>query len=99
MFGMQMSQPKRSDTTNPAELAIMLVRAQAPETRLLPIAARLIADHPEYVQVNRVDRSGNALKDGWTFLVNTTTQSVLRTVGDPDELDFETAMRRAIPAV
>jgi hypothetical protein len=86
--------------TDPAELAntaIALVREQAPETRLLPIAARPVADHPEYQQVNRIGRDGVALKGGWTFLVNTTTRTVLRTVGDPDELDFETAMRRAMP--
>ena len=71
-----------------AELAIALVRAQAPETRLLPMAARPVADHPEYQQVNRVDRSGAALKAGWTFLVNlarscapsaTPTNSISRT--------------------
>ncbi len=94
-----MNQPTREDTTNPAEQAIMLVREQAPETRLLPIAARPITGHPDYQQVNRVDRSGGALKGGWTFLVNNTTQTVLRTVGDPDRLDFEIAMKRSMPAV
>ena len=94
-----MNQPTREDTTNLAELAIMLVHEQAPETRLLPIAARPITGHPEYMQVNRVDRSGTALRGGWTFLVDTTTRLVLRTVGDPDELDFETAMARAAPAI
>ena len=59
-----MNQPIHDDTTDFAKLAIMLVREQAPETRLLPIAARRIADHPEFVQVNRVDRSGGALKGG-----------------------------------
>jgi hypothetical protein len=29
--------------------------------------------------------------------VNTTTHTVLRTVGDPDNLDFETAISRATP--
>jgi len=81
-----------------AELAIMLVREQAPETRLLAIAARPVADHPEYHQVNRIARDGAALKGGWTFLVNTSTRTVLRTVGDPDQLDFEAAMGRAMPA-
>jgi len=38
------------------------------------------------------------LKGGWTFLVNTTTRAVARTVGDPDQLDFETAMGLAMPA-
>lgn len=93
-----MQQPTDVDNTSFAEFAIALVREQAPETRLLPIAARPVAGHPEYQQVNRVDRSGAALKGGWTFLVNTTTRTVLRTVGDPDKLDFETAMGRATPA-
>jgi hypothetical protein len=92
-----MEQPTHADVTDFAELAIALVRQQAPETRLLPIAARPVVGHPEYQQVNRVDRSGAALKCGWTFLVNTTTRTVLRTVGDPDDLDFKTAMGRAIP--
>jgi hypothetical protein len=90
-----MQQPTHIDITDPAQLAIILVREQAPETRLLPIAARPVAGHPEY---QRVDRDGAALKGGWTFLVNTTTRAVVRTVGDPDELDFETAMGRAMPA-
>ncbi len=87
------------EITDPAELAITaiaLVREQAPETRLLPIAACPIADHPEYQRVNRIGRDGVALKGGWTFLVNTTTRTVLRTAGDPDEFDFEIAMQRAI---
>jgi hypothetical protein len=92
-----MKQQTHVDVTDFAELAIALVRAQAPETRLLPMAARPVPDHPEYQQVNRVDRSGAASRAGWTFLVNTTTRTVLRTVGDPDELDFEIAMRRAMP--
>ncbi|HZE15668.1 MAG TPA: hypothetical protein VE197_08140, partial [Mycobacterium sp.] len=78
--------------------AIMLVREQAPETRLLPMAARPVADRPEYQQVNRIGRDGAALKGGWTFLVNITTRTVLRTVGDLDDLDFQT-LRRAMPAV
>ena len=92
-----MDQQTQVEVTGFAELAIALVRDHAPETRLLPIVASPVADHPDYQQVNRVDRSGAALKRGWTFLVNTTTRSVLRTVGDPDDLDFETAMRRAMP--
>lgn len=81
-----------------ADLAIALVREKAMETRLLPMAARPVPDHPEFQQVNRVDRSGTALKSGWTFLVNITARTVVRTVGDPDELDFENAMRRGMPA-
>jgi hypothetical protein len=92
-----MRQPTHVDVAENAELAITLVRQQAPETRLLPMAARPVPDHPEYQQVNRVDRSGAALKGGWTFLVNITTRAVVRTVGDPDTLDFDTAMGRAIP--
>jgi hypothetical protein len=93
--------PTHAAATDPAELAITalaLVREQAPETRLLPIAARPIAEHPEYLQVNRIGRDGAALKRGWTFLVNTATHTVLRTVADPDDLDFEAAMQRAMPA-
>ena len=86
------------DAVELAALALALVRRQAPETRLLPIAARPVAHHPEYQQVNRIGRDGAALKRGWTFLVNTTTHAVLRTAGDPDELDFEAAMQRALPA-
>jgi hypothetical protein len=81
-----------------ATIAVALVRRQAPETRLLPLAARPVADHPEYQQVNRIGRDGASLKRGWTFLVNITTRTVLRTSGDPDELDFEAAMQRAMPA-
>ena len=89
-----------TETTDPAQLAttaLALVREHAAETRLLPIAARPVADHPEYQQVNRIDRDGAALKRGWTFLVNTTTRTVLRTVGDPDDLDFDDAIQRAMP--
>ena len=64
----------------------------------MPIAARPVADHPEYQQVNRIGRDGAALKRGWTFLVNTTTRTVLRTASDPDNLDFEDAVKRATPA-
>ena len=81
-----------------AAIALALVRQQAPETRHLPLAARPVAHHPEYQQVNRIGRDGASLKHGWTFLVNTTTRTVLRTAGDPDQLDFEAAMQRAMPA-
>jgi hypothetical protein len=89
------------ETIDPAVLAataLALVREQAPETRLLPIAARPVTDHPEYQQVNAIGRDGAAFKRGWTFLVNTNTRTVLRTVGDPDDLDFDAAMQRAMPA-
>jgi hypothetical protein len=87
-----------TDATEFAAIAVALVRRQAPETRHLPLAARPVADHPEYQQVNRIGRDGASLKHGWTFLVNTTTRTVLRTAGDPDQLDFEAAMQRAMPA-
>ena len=87
-----------TDAAELAAIAVALVRRQAPETRLLPLAARPVADHPEYQQVNRIGRDGASLKRGWTFLVNTATRTVLRTAGDPDQLDFEAAMQRAMPA-
>jgi hypothetical protein len=100
MENAHVDQPMASsrNITELGDLAVLLVREQAAETRLLSIAARPVAGHPEYQQVNRVDRAGAALKGGWTFLVNTSTRTVLRTVGDPDQLDFETAMARAMPA-
>ena len=78
-----MQQQTDLDNTGFAERAVVRVRAQAPETRLLPMAARRVAGRPEYQQVNRVDRTGAALNGGWTFLVNTATSTVLWTVGDP----------------
>ena len=44
--------------------------------------------------MNRLDRTGRALPGGWSFLVDLTTRSVLRTSGDPDRLDFAAALRR-----
>jgi hypothetical protein len=32
------------------------------------------------------------------FLVNTTSRTVLRTAGDPDDLDFDDAIQRVMPA-
>jgi hypothetical protein len=52
-------QPVSPETSEPAELAataLALVREQAPETQLPQIAARPIANHPEYQQVNRIGR-------------------------------------------
>ena len=72
--------------------------APRPETRLLPIAARPVPEHPEYFQVNRVDRTGRALPGGWTFLVDLTKRTVVRTSGDPDRLDFAAALRRGTRA-
>jgi hypothetical protein len=56
-----------------------LDRQCTPETRFLPIAARPVPDHPGYVQVNRVDRTGRALSGGWTFLVDPTKRTVAGT--------------------
>ena len=56
-----------------AAAAVALVRHRAPETRFLLIAARPVPDHPGHYQVNRVDRTGRALPDGWTFLVDATS--------------------------
>jgi hypothetical protein len=81
-----------------AAAAVALVRHRALETRFLPIAARLVPDHPGYLQVNRVDRTGRALPGGWTFLVDLTKRTVVRTSGDPDRLDFAAALRRGTRA-
>jgi hypothetical protein len=81
-----------------AAAAVALVRQRAPETRFLPIAARPVPDHPGYFQVNRVDRTGRALPGGWTFLVDPTKRTVVRTSGDPDRLDFAAALRRGTRA-
>ena len=45
--------------------------------------------------MNRVDRTGRALPGGWTFLVDLTKRTVVRTSGDPDRLDFAAALRAA----
>ena len=69
-----------------------------PETRFLPIAARPVPNHPGYFRVNRVDRTGRALPGGWTFLVDLTKRTVVRTSGDTDRLDFAAALRRGTRA-
>ena len=81
-----------------AVAAVALVRQRAPETRFVPIAARPVPEHPGYVQVNRVDRTGRALPGGWSFLVDPTKRAVVRTSGDPDRLDFAAALRRGTRA-
>ena len=86
------------DTRDRAAAAVALVRQRAAETRLLPIAARPVPDHPGYFQVNRVDRTGRALPGGWSFLVDLTKPSVVRASGDPGRLDFAAALRRGIRA-
>ena len=82
------------DTRARAAAAVALVRHRAPETHFLPIAARPVPDHPGHFQVNRLDRTGRALPGGWTFLVDPTTRTVLRTSGDPDRLNVAAALRR-----
>jgi hypothetical protein len=62
-----METPRPTETIDPAQFAttaLALVREHAAETRPLPIAARPVADHPPYQQVNRIDRDGVALKHG-----------------------------------
>ena len=86
------------DPRDRAVAPVALVRHRAAETRFLPIAARPVPEHPEYFQVNRVDRTGRALPGGWSFLVHLTKRSVLRTSGDPDRLDFAAALRRSTRA-
>ena len=86
------------DTPARAAAAVALVRQRAPETRFLPIAARPVPDHPGYFQVNRVDRTGRALPGGWTFLVDLTKPTVVRTTGDPDRLAVAAALRRGTRA-
>ena len=86
------------DTRPRAAAAVALVRHRAPETRFLTIAARSVPDHPGYVQVNRVDRTGRALPGGWSFLVDLSQRSVVRTSGDPDRLDVAAALRRGTRA-
>ena len=76
-----------------AAAAVALVRHRAPETRFLPIAARPVPDHPGYFQVNRVDRTGRALPGGWTFLVDSAKQTVVRTSGDPGRKALRTSGR------
>ena len=48
--------------------------------------------------MNRVDRTGRALPGDWTFLVNLTKRTVVRTTGDPDRLDVAAALRRGTRA-
>ena len=86
------------DTPARAAAAVARVRHRAPETRFLPIASRPVPNHPGHFQVNRLDRTGRALPGGWTFLVNLTKPTVIRTTGDPDRLDFTAALRRGTRA-
>jgi hypothetical protein len=85
------------DTRARAAAAVSLVRHR-PDTRFLPIAAGPVPDHPGHFQVNRLDRTGRALPGGWTFLVDPTTRTVLRTSGGPDRLDVAAALRRGTRA-
>jgi len=73
------------DTRARAAAAVALVRHRAPETRFVPIAAR-------------VDRTGRALPGGWTLLVDLTKRTVVGTSGDPDRFDVAAALRRGTRA-
>ena len=44
--------------------------------------------------MNRVDRTGRALSGGWSFLVDPTKRTVVRSSGDPDRFDVAAALRR-----
>jgi hypothetical protein len=80
--------PDLSKSSMPrAAAAVARVRHRATETRFLPIAARPVPDHPGYFQVNRVDRTGGGLPGGWTYLVDLTKRTVVRTSGDPDRIE------------
>jgi hypothetical protein len=108
-----METPTPTETTDPAQLAtaaLALVREHAAETSLLSIAARPVADHPEYQQVNRIGRDGAVLKRGWTFLVNTARHAglaqqrtmcpeVVRVVGvsRPDDVPVADAVEQQRP--
>ena len=74
---------KTVDKRARAAVAVTLVRQRAPETRFLPIAARPVPEHPRYFQVNRVERTGRALPGGWTFVVDLTKRTVVRTAATP----------------
>lgn len=83
-----------TDTTDLAgQAAIRLVRDKATEARFGRFAAQGVAGHPDWVQVNRVDREGMLLLNGWTYLVNSRTSKVVRTTSKSAELDFNSAVR------
>lgn len=85
---------KTTDTVAFAgQAAIDLVRAKAAEALFGRFAARRVAGHPDWVQVNRVDREGILLSNGWTYLVNSRSGKVVRTTIRSDELDFNSAVR------
>ncbi|MGB3676818.1 MAG: hypothetical protein WA988_20505 [Candidatus Nanopelagicales bacterium] len=81
-----------------ADTAIALVRAKAPDARFGRFAANTIEGEPDYLQVTRVDKTGLPLANGWTFLVNTGTQVVTRTVANQQSLghDFKEALRKGM---
>ncbi|MGV9408971.1 hypothetical protein ACWDOP_03570 [Nocardia sp. NPDC003693] len=76
-----------------ASAAIALVRSKAPETRFGRFTARR-PDNGKYVQVNRIDANGTVLSGGWTFLVDTAKQVVVRTAVNPESFDTRAAVRQ-----
>lgn len=75
------------------EVAVAQVRTRAPEARFGRFMSRPVSGHPDWVQVNRVDSAGHVLRGGWTYLVNMRTSKVVRATGDPDALEFNSAVR------
>jgi hypothetical protein len=85
------------DTRARAAAAVALVRHRR-RNPLPPDRGATGARASGVFQVNRVDRTGRALPGGWTFLVDLTKRTVVRTSGDPDRLDFAAALRRGTRA-
>ena len=86
------------DTRARAAAAVVLVR-QPRRQNPLPADRGATGARPSgYFQVNRVDRTSRALSGGWSFLVDLTKRTVVRTSGDPDRLDFAAALRRGTRA-
>jgi hypothetical protein len=88
--------PDAGDDDQPEAVAVALVRTRAPETVFANLIAAPVAGHQHYWQVNRVDRNGQILRGGWTFLVNVSKQIVVRTTGDPAALNFSSALKTGV---
>ncbi|WP_330180259.1 hypothetical protein OHB26_28090 [Nocardia sp. NBC_01503] len=84
------------ETDTELESAIALVRTKAPETRFGRLSARRPANGGKYIQVNRVDAAGLVLPSGWTFLVDTAKETVVRTAVDPENFDPKYAVRHGM---